>query len=205
MSMSRVLLVLAAAGCCLLKDAEAFALSRTTRSRSSSALHSQRPDGFDDAIENELDAMFGNSNGGFEEERRFAGGRDPMGGRSPMGQRPRDDGIRGPGGESMDELDAMFGGPSNGPPDAAAFSDPRRRQGRSPFGNQPPPPPANDYDDDLPNLDEMFDSGVEYKTRDDGSVVPAAFSAGNTGLSLKESMHPELYAQLFPNGEPGEQ
>jgi len=130
-----------------------------------------------------------------------------------MGQRPRDDGIRGPGGESMDELDAMFGGPSNGPPDAAAFgdprsdafSDPRRRQGRSPFGNQPPPPPANDYDDDLPNLDEMFDSGVEYKTRDDGSVVPAAFSAGNTGLSLKESMHPELYAQLFPNGEPGEQ
>lgn len=66
---------------------------------------------------------------------------------------------------------------------------------------KPPPPPSND---ELPNLDEMFDSGVEYKTREDGSVVPAAFSAGNAGLSLKDSMHPELYAQLFPNGEPEE-
>ena len=111
----------------------------------------------------------------------------------------------------MDELDAMFGdAPGRGGIDVAPRSRaPLRNPSRSPWGNRappgqraPPPPPGTE---DAPNLEEMFDSGLEYKKREDGTFVPSSFSEGNSGVSLKDSMHPDLYAQLFPDGEPDQQ
>ena len=51
---------------------------------------------------------------------------------------------------------------------------------------------------------QMPRSRLQYKKRQDGSIVPNSMSTGNGGVSLKESMHPDLYAQLFPDGEPDE-
>ena len=93
-------------------------------------------------------------------------------------------------------------------PAGASAEDRRGAARRSIDGSELPdetwsiggPGPPGDVGEDL---DELFDSGIDYKKDASGRVTPASMTVGK-GMAMKDVIAPELWADFGLDPETGE-